>query len=138
MTNDYICYKIYTMNMIGKYLRQLREAEGLTIRELAKKVGISHNTLAGYERESIMPSLQNAYTIAEYFGVPVEYLLKGKKVISEFNDAELLALFKEIDMLDREDRKIAKKFLQKLIHNRQERESLLKNANSFKDGIENI
>jgi transcriptional regulator with XRE-family HTH domain len=113
------------MNMIGKYLRQLRETEGLTIRELAKKVGISHNTLAGYERESIMPSLQNAYTIAEYFGVPIEYLLKGKKVISEFNDAELLALFKEIDTLEREDRDIAKKFLRKLIKNRKERSSLL-------------
>ena len=114
------------MNMIGKYLRQLREAEGLTIRELAKKVGISHNTLAGYERESIMPSLQNAYTIAEYFGVPVEYLLKGRKIISEFNDADLLALFKEIDTLEREDREIAKKFLQKLLNNRKERDSLIR------------
>jgi len=114
------------MNMIGKYLRQLREAEALTIRELAKKVGISHNTLAGYERESIMPSLQNAYTIAEYFGVPVEYLLKGRKIISEFNDADLLALFKEIDTLEREDRIIAKKFLRKLVNNRKEREKLAK------------
>jgi len=114
------------MNMIGKYLRQLREAEGLTIRELAKNVGISHNTLAGYERESIMPSLQNASTIAEYFGVPVEYLLKGKKIISDFNDARLLALFKEIDNMDRENKTLAKKFLQKLIDNRNERNSLLK------------
>jgi transcriptional regulator with XRE-family HTH domain len=116
------------MNMIGKYLRQLREAEELTIRELAKKVGISHNTLAGYERESIMPSLQNAYTIAEYFGVPIEYLLKGKKSISEFNDAELLALFKEIDTLDREDRSIAKQFLQKLVENRKERKAIIEEA----------
>ena len=113
------------MHMIGKYLRQLRETEGLTIRELAKKVGISHNTMAAYERESIMPSLQNAYKIAEYFGVPIEYLLKGKKIFSKFNDAGLLALFKEIDTLDREDRTIAKKFLRKLVKNRKDRDSLL-------------
>jgi transcriptional regulator with XRE-family HTH domain len=113
------------MHMIGKYLKQLREAEGLTIRELAKKVNISHNTMAAYERESIMPSLQNAFIIAEYFGVPIEYLLKGEKIISKFNDGALLSLFKEVDEMDREDRMIAKKFLRKLIKNKIERESIL-------------
>jgi transcriptional regulator with XRE-family HTH domain len=122
------CIKMITMHMIGKYLRQLRQAEGLTIRELAKKVDISHNTIAAYERESIMPSLINAYTLAEYFGVPIEYLLKGEKIRSDFNDAELLALFNEIDTLEREDRNIAKKFLKKLVKNRRERESLLEEA----------
>ena len=111
--------------MIGKYLKQLREAEGLTIRELAKKVNISHNTMAAYERESIMPSLQNAFIIAEYFGVPIEYLLKGEKIISKFNDGVLLSLFKEIDEMDREDKTIAKKFLRKLIKNRAERQSII-------------
>ena len=111
--------------MIGKNLKQLREEEGLTIRELAKKVGISHNTMAAYERESIMPSLQNAFIIAEYFGVPIEYLLKGKKMISKFNDGALLSLFKEVDEMGREDRTIAKKFLKKLIKNREERQSII-------------
>lgn len=119
------CIKMIPMHMIGKYLRQLRQAEGLTIRELAKKVDISHNTIAAYERESIMPSLINAYTIAEYFGVPIEYLLKGEKIRSDFNDAGLLALFKEVDMMDREDRTLAKKFMQKLVENRKERNSLI-------------
>ena len=113
------------MHMIGKYLKQLREEEGLTIRELAKKVNISHNTMAAYERESIMPSLQNAFIIAEYFGVPIEYLLKGEKIISKFNDGVLLSLFKEIDEMDREDKTIAKKFLRKLIKNRAERQSII-------------
>jgi transcriptional regulator with XRE-family HTH domain len=114
--------------MIGKYLKRLREAEGLTIRELAKKVNISHNTMAAYERESIMPSLQNAFIIAEYFGVPIEYLLKGEKIISKFNDGALLSLFKEVDEMEREDRTIAKKYLRKLIKNKREREELLGEA----------
>ena len=49
------------METIGNRLKQLRQEKGLSIRELAKQVDISHNTLAAYERHDMMPSLENGY-----------------------------------------------------------------------------
>ena len=72
------------MNIIGENIKRLREQQGLSIRKLAAKIGMSHNTLASYERESIMPSLDTGYRLAEYFDVPLEYLVKGEKVNSDF------------------------------------------------------
>ena len=43
------------MEVIGKRLRQLRNDKGLSIRELAKEIGSSQNTLAAYERHDMMP-----------------------------------------------------------------------------------
>jgi transcriptional regulator with XRE-family HTH domain len=128
--SDRIIYSLYTetMHNIGKYLKQLREQENISIRELAKKIGISHNTMAAYERESIMPSIENAHIVAEYFGVPIEFLIKGRKVLSDFNDADLLACFREIDEMDREDRTIVKNFLNKFIRNKKEREELIQES----------
>ena len=72
------------MNIIGENIKRLREQQGLSIRKLAARIGMSHNTLACYEREAIMPSLDTGYRLAEYFDVPLEYLVKGEKVNSDF------------------------------------------------------
>jgi len=39
------------MASFGHYLKILRKERGISLREFAKQVGISHNTLALYERE---------------------------------------------------------------------------------------
>ena len=96
----------------------------MSIRKLATEVGISHNTLAGYERTTIMPSLENGAILAEFFDVPIEYLVKGKTVIADFHDSNLLSLFREIDEMERRDRAVVKKYLSRFIQNRREREEL--------------
>jgi transcriptional regulator with XRE-family HTH domain len=115
------------MNEIGKNLKELRNDKGLSLRALAEAIGVSHNTLATYERNNVIPTINYAVKICEYFKVPVEYLLYGKKIITDFNDSELLKLFKEIDEYPESDREIAKKFLEKLVKNVRER----KNIESF-------
>ena len=117
------------MEAIGKRLRQLRQEKGLSIRELAKEIGISHNTLAAYERHDMMPSLENGYIISEYFEMPIEYFLKGKKVFTDFNDAKLLELFREIDEMNTEHRSMAKRYMEKLIKNYREKRELEADAN---------
>ena len=116
------------MKVIGKRLRQLRNEKGLSIRELAKQIGISHNTLAAYERHDMMPSLENGYIMAEYFEMPMEYFLKGKKVFTDFNDSTLLVLFRDVDEMNTEYRQLAKKFLEKLVKNYQEKRELEQDA----------
>ena len=116
------------MNIIGENIKRLREQQGLSIRKLAAKIGMSHNTLASYERESIMPSLDTGYRLAEYFDVPLEYLVKGEKVNSDFSDPNLLALFREIDEMPSADRQIVKEFLSRFVKNKHERLGLEKEA----------
>lgn len=71
-----------------------------------------------------MPSLENSFKLAKFFNVPVEYLVIGEKSISDFNDAELLACFKDVDDMEKEDRDIVKKYILKLIKNKEERKQI--------------
>ena len=115
------------MNKLGDNIRILRKEANLSMRELAEKVKISHNTIAAYERNVVIPTVPNAMKICEYFKVPMEFLTYGKTVIKQkFNDNELLALVKEIDKLeDDEIRKLAKKYMKKLIENYMEKKELI-------------
>ena len=114
------------MNQIAKNLRELRDKSGLSLRALAEAIGLSHNTLATYERNDVVPTVNNAVKICEYFKVPVEYLLYGKKILTDFNDVDLLKLFKEIDEYEESDRKVAKNILKKLVKNISDRKEIEK------------
>ena len=117
-------YLIY-MESIGKNLKELRTKEGLSLRELGEKLDISYNTIASYERNIIVPTITNVIKICNYFNVPCEYLIYGKRVKTDFNDAELLSMFREVDEYGRENKVLVKKMLKKLINNIKEREELL-------------
>lgn len=115
---------------ISEHLRRLRTERGLSIRALAREVDITHYTIAAYERQKIVPSLENGFKLAEFFDVPIEYLVKGKLVNTDFGDAQLLELFRVLDAMSAEDRKVAKQYLSKLIRNRKEWEDIRNEAQS--------
>ena len=71
------------MNTLGKRLKALREREGLTQVELAKKLNISNTTLSQYESSTRVPSDDIKILIADYFKINLDYLL-GRKDI-DFN-----------------------------------------------------
>ena len=100
---------------IGKNLRKLRKERNLSLRDLQEKVGISHNTLGTYERDTAQPTIANYFKITEYFEIPFNYLAYGKEVVEEFTDSDLRVLFKEVDKLEKEDRDIVKKYIRKYI-----------------------
>ena len=116
------------MASFGHYLKKLRAERGISLRDLEKEVGISHNTLALYEKEHTVPSVENGFAIAEYFGLPLEYFLKGESVISEFRDATLRDLCRRVDDMSDEDRALAKSYLSRLVRNRHERGELEREA----------
>ena len=115
------------MNKIGNNFKILRNESGFSIRQLSEKIGISHNTLAAYERNVVVPTVPNAMKICKFFKVPVEYLVYGEITVKqEFQDNELLALAKEIDELkDDGTSLLAKKYLRKLIDNFNEKKKLI-------------
>ena len=113
---------------LGDYLRNLRKEKELSLRELQKEVGISHNTLGSYERNTAQPTVENIYKLCRYFKVPVEYLFLGEDSLKNFRDIDLLALFNKVDRLEEEDRDIIKKYILKYVHSKKELDRLKKEA----------
>ena len=116
------------MYHVCENLKRLREERGLSIRALSREVDITHYTLGAYERAKVVPSLENGFKLAEFFDVPIEYLVKGEKVNSDFNDAKLLELFRTVDEMDAKERAVVKKYLKKFIDNRRQWSDLRKEA----------
>ncbi len=113
---------------IGKHLKTLRNNSGLSFRKLAAQVGISHNNLAVYERDVFGPSLENAVKIANYFKVPVEYLLYGQKAEFRYHDLELVELFGKADELPTEYREMVKDYIRQVVVHSEERTRLLEKS----------
>ena len=100
---------------IGENIQRLRKAKGLSLRKLSAEIGISHNNLASYERDAIVPSLENAVTISQYFNVPLEYLFMGEKADFKYHDLELADLFGDVDQMEAKYRRMVKNYIRKVI-----------------------
>jgi len=109
---------------IGDNLRKLRKVKGLSLRQLQKELGISHNTLGSYERNTIQPTIENCFKLCKYFEVPIEYLILGEDCKQNYNDIELIELFNKVDRMDKEDRETIKKYVQKYIKSKEELDKL--------------
>ena len=56
-------------------LREARKIKGLTLKEVAEDVGIADNTLQQYETEKREPKKETWVKLADYYDVPVAYLM---------------------------------------------------------------
>ncbi|MBO6208398.1 MAG: helix-turn-helix transcriptional regulator [Lachnospiraceae bacterium] len=61
--------------MYNKYAK-LRDEKGLTDYAVAKETGISTATMSSWRNGVYTPKADKLLTIAEFFGVPLEYFLK--------------------------------------------------------------
>ena len=59
--------------MINK-VKELREKNGLTQKELGEKVGVSRQAINAIETGKFDPSIWLAYDLASYFGLNIEEL----------------------------------------------------------------
>lgn len=73
-------------NMIYETIKELCYKKGITVAQAEKEMGYARSTLCKIDKNK--PTLNKLQTIADYFGVSVEYLTTGKnssniKVIDE-------------------------------------------------------
>ncbi|MFB4213405.1 helix-turn-helix domain-containing protein [Shouchella sp. JSM 1781072] len=61
--------------MRGDRLRKLRKEKGLTIQEVADKLGVTYSAVQGYEVERKTPSINNLEQLSILFNVSSDYLL---------------------------------------------------------------
>lgn len=57
------------MQPLGRRLREAREAKGLSMREVAERLGVSHTTVSRWEDGLVTPTRENLRLIAERLGI---------------------------------------------------------------------
>lgn len=62
--------------MIGNRIKEVREKNGLTQSELAKKLGLTRSGVNAWEMGISIPSAQYLIGLSKLFKIPVDYLLE--------------------------------------------------------------
>lgn len=71
---------------LGKRIREFRKERELTLKELAKKIGISYSFLSAIERNIKKPSLPTIKQIADTLNIPVTYLFSENSAEKKIGD----------------------------------------------------
>ncbi len=93
---------------IAERFRKLRSNTGLSQKDFASTIGLSHTVIAEIERGSREPSRKVMVAIAETYGISLDWLLLGKGSMYAINqeNQEVEILKKEISRLEEEIRKL--------------------------------
>jgi transcriptional regulator with XRE-family HTH domain len=67
------------LETIGRRIAELRRQQGITQDTLSAAIGVSRSTLAGIERGLDRAGIASTIAIADYFKVPMDWLL-GRRV----------------------------------------------------------
>ena len=79
------------------WLRKLREDRDLKQSTVAAETGISRTTLSNYE-SGMLPSMENAITLAQYYNTSIDYLV-GLSTERSIGSADLKATFNSLDSM---------------------------------------
>lgn len=63
------------LDIFAGRIRGLRVEQGLGVRELAAKIGISHTAISLYENRKRTPDIVTCKKFADFFGVSGDYLI---------------------------------------------------------------
>ena len=80
--------------MFGEKLKELRTKKNLTQQQMAIALDTVQTTYSGWEKDKREPSYEKLKFIANYFNVPIDYLLDNEKYIHE---SKLCKLERKLD-----------------------------------------
>lgn len=99
------------MLSFGKKLREAREANSLSQKELAQKIGSVHTVIGRYERDEMKPSIDVVKKLAAELETTVGYLLGEADEAQLLKDPAMLKRFQEINNLTEDDKQCVFTFL---------------------------
>jgi transcriptional regulator with XRE-family HTH domain len=104
-------------------LRDLRVASGLTQKELAEKLNLTHSTISKYERGELEPSNEIIITLSNFFNVTTDYLF-GKSDIKDIksdtahnSNPDIRAIARAGEKLSSDEAAELRKFAERLFPN---------------------
>lgn len=97
-------------------LESLRKEKKINQSDLAKKIGLTQQTISSYEKGKIRPSMDILYRLAEELGVTSDYLLNGNvpNYDSELTN-EQKDFLKVIEKIPKDKKDLAKDILNTFI-----------------------
>jgi len=66
---------MFKKDVFRSRLTHLRESKGLSMRRLAKTIGLSQSAIGQFEKGASLPALDTLTALAKFFGVSTDYLL---------------------------------------------------------------
>jgi transcriptional regulator with XRE-family HTH domain len=106
----------------GERLKQLRIQKGFSQSELGNLVNMHYTQIGRYERGLSKPSAAALTLLADILNVSGDYLYEGQTedaAVADFEDKELLQMFKKAEKLDPESKLLVKKFLAAFLKNKE-------------------
>lgn len=93
----------------GSRLKRLREARGLTQRQLADRIKTEAAQVTRYERAQVLPNAETLVSISETLDVALDFLLRGEAGETTtqqppITDVPLLERFRDLQKLPKRDR----------------------------------
>lgn len=87
------------MTMVFDRIQELMDARGIKKAAFAAAVGVSHGNLCDWQNGRSSPGVEKLCRIADYFDVPVDYLLgRDKRYPFPSEDAsELVRIYNDLD-----------------------------------------
>ena len=97
-------------------LREEIDCQGLLVKELAQKIGISNSTLLSYiDAREVLPNIETGVKIAQALGVSAEYLVSGEDVRDEKKHFQIKRIVRDLKKLDEAELEIVQKMIHALI-----------------------
>lgn len=99
---------------LGQKITKIRKEKKLSQVDVASYVGVSRDAISKYERDDIVPSVENANKIARILGVSLDYLMSEDDNL-EVVDIDMLNRMREIQRLSEDDRSTVIKIIDAFI-----------------------
>lgn len=106
---------------VGERIKELRTKAGMTQTDLANLVNMTYVQIGRYETKKANPSSDVLQKLAQALNTTTDFLMNGtadEMANSQLQDKELLSLFKSIESLGKDDKKMIKTFLDALVTKR--------------------
>ncbi len=107
---------------IGERIKELRVQKKLTQTELANIVGLSYIQVGRYEVNKSNPSSDVLQRLSTALDTTTDFLMKGTQdeaVAAQLADKELLKQYKQVELLNKEDKHLVKTFIDAFITKKQ-------------------
>lgn len=88
---------------LGQKITRIRKEKKLSQVDVASYVGVSRDAISKYERDDIVPSVENAKKIAQALGISLDYLVSEDDSL-EVVDVDMLNRMREIQRLSEDDK----------------------------------
>ena len=106
----------------GQKVSKLRKEKRLSQINVADAVGVSRDAISRYERDDIIPSVENAKKIAKILNVSLDYLVSDEDK-QDVLDIDMVKRIKEVQNLNDDDKNTIVKIIDAYIRDAKTRKA---------------